>query len=280
MQVTDKPSGYMIPVGKSDDERLKALGAIYNDTSIKLLQNCNIKNPKILDVGCGNGYLTCLFAKTLSDSNIVGCDISHDQIEVAISAAKEQDIKNISWEICDALKLGDLEKKYPELFDIVHVRFVLTHLPDPIAAIDPMLQMLKRGGILIVEEIGAKKKFIEPIPKCIQAWQKMVQFQHQLQQSHKDTVERVVSHLTNSGKVLCQTNLANIMVDGQEKKSLFRLGVEHALSILEKMGKMELIRSFGYDNSSTWLEEVKNFENDQSATLVIENYESIIAVKL
>lgn len=278
MQATfEKPTGYLIPVGKADDERLTALGAIYNPISMKLLESSTIsKNPKILDVGCGNGELTALFAKVISGSTVVGVDISPAQIEVAKAKAEEQSLSNVSWELCDVHHLEDLKTKHPELFDIVHSRFVLSHLPNPAGAVDPMLSMVKPGGLLIIEEMGAKKAFKEPLPKPIQAWKKMVDLQHQLQQSHKDTIERVVKHLENSENVTCRTVLFNIKIEGQQKKSMFRIGVEQGLKKLAEMGRPELIKTFGYDNGGTWLREMKSFELDGSMAIEAENYESII----
>ncbi len=280
MQVNSNEPIYMIPVGKADDKRLNSLGAICNSLSMQLINsNSTSKNPKILDVGCGNGNLTNLFAKTFSNSVVVGVDISAEQIDVAKAKVKEENLTNVSWDICDVYYLKDLEKKYPELFDIVHSRFVLSHLTDPAKAVDPMLSMVKPGGILIMEEMGAKRTYKEPLPKPIQAWKKLVELQHQWQQSHKDTIERIVTHLSNSDKFSYHTELFNIKVEGQQKKSMFRIGVEHGLKKLEELGQSELIKTFGYEDGKTWLEDLKKFEIDDSITLEVQNYEAIIVLK-
>lgn len=280
MQATyEKPTiGYLIPVGKNDDERLSALGAIFNPISMKLFEWDSIpKNPKILDVGCGNGELTMLFAKALSGSTVIGVDISPEQIEIAKAKAEQQGLSNVSWKLCDVHHLEDLKIEHPNLFDIVHSRFVLSHLPNPAAAATSMLSMVRPLGLLIIEEMGAKKAFKEPLPKPIQAWKQMVDLQHQLQQSHKDTIERVVKHLENSENVAYHTVLFNIKIEGQQKKSMFRIGTEHGLKKLAEMGRPELIKTFGYDDGDIWLQEMKSFELDDSIAIEVENYETIIA---
>ena len=130
---------------------------------MKLLESSTIpKNPKILDVGCGNGELTTLFAKVISGSTVIGIDISPAQIEVSKAKAAEQGLSNVSWKLCDVHHLEDLKTTHSELFDIVHSRFVLSHLPNPVGAVGPMLSMVKPRGLLIIEEMGAKKTFKEP----------------------------------------------------------------------------------------------------------------------
>lgn len=289
--VQPKPSGYLIPVGKTDDERLSALGAIYNPFSLKLLQShITSEKPSILDVGCGNGELTILFAKTFPGADIVAIDNSQEQIDLAKKKAETENI-NISWEHSDVFKLADLESKYPKLFDVVHSRFVLSHAPNPTDAIAPMLSMVKPGGLLIIEEVGAKKTFKEPLPKAIRAWKKLVEVQFKLQQSHHDTIERIVKHLKNTPEVSFKTVLFNTTIRGQQQKSLFRLGFEHGRKILaglEQSGKIkmlgydtakELISYMGYDDAEVWQKDLLEFENDDNATIELEDIESIVAVK-
>lgn len=279
---TEKPAGYIIPVGEADRQRLDALGAIHNKKSLDLMTTrcTNKKNPKILDVGCGNGTLTCLFAKTISGSTVVGVDMSPEQIEISKKKSSEEQIDNTDWDECDVYHLEKLKEKHPGLFDIVHSRFLLTHVPDLQKAVDKMLSMVKPGGLLILEEVGAKKKFKDTPTKAIQAWKNMIDLQHQMQKSNPDTVEKVLEHLSHSDKIVTySTQLFNVVIEGQLKKSMFRMGAEHGINILTKMGKLELIKKFGYEDGETWLKDMKDFENDDSMTLEIVDNEDIIATK-
>ena len=49
-----------------------------------------------------------------------------------------------------------------ELFDVVYGRFLLTHLPDPAAALANMRERLVPGGVLVVEDIDCTGHFCEP----------------------------------------------------------------------------------------------------------------------
>ncbi len=279
--IADKPAGYMLPVGDTDRLRLDALGVIHNAKSLDLITtHCTKKNPKILDVGCGNGTLTCLFAKTIIGSTVVGVDMSPAQIEVSKKKSSEEQLDNVTWEVCDVYHLEKLKEKHPGLFDVVHSRFLLTHVPELSKAVDQMLSMVKPGGFLILEEVGAKKKFKNTPIKAIQAWKNMVDLQHQMQKSNPDTVEKVLEHLSHSDKIATYSSqLFNIVIEGQLKKSMFRMGAEHGIKILTNLGKPELIKSFGYEDGETWLKDMRDFENDDSITLEIVDNEDIIAIK-
>lgn len=57
--------------------------------SIKLTDGIN--NPFIVDIGCGEGYYTCAIKNSISNSNIVGIDISKDAVKMACSRSKKID---------------------------------------------------------------------------------------------------------------------------------------------------------------------------------------------
>lgn len=279
MQATvDKPSGYLISVGEADRQRLDALGATFNPTSMQVITTySSAKNPKILDVGCGNGCLTNLIAKTLKNCLVVGVDKSQEQIDTSKKTANEEGLNNISWDLCDVYNLNELQQKHPQLFDVVHSRFVLTHLPEPEKAADQMLSMVKSGGVLIIEESGDRKKFKGTLPKCIEAWVRMVRLQYQMQQCHKDTCDKVYSHLIKSGKISsCRSDLFDFVIEGQLKKSLFRMGAEQGLKIF----KPEHIKLLGYEDGQDWIKELTEFELDDTKKLEVESYECIVARKI
>ncbi len=59
--------------------------------------------------------------------------------------------------------MGDVTEGLGEAeYDVVYVRFVLTHLRDPVAGIESMRTALRPGGRLIVEDIDYRGSFCEP----------------------------------------------------------------------------------------------------------------------
>jgi ubiquinone/menaquinone biosynthesis C-methylase UbiE len=79
----------------------------------RLSKELNI-NGRILDVGCGTGENTLLFAKLGFD--IIGIDYVNDAINEARYKAKKQGI-NAKFHIINALELSKLEKKFDVVID-------------------------------------------------------------------------------------------------------------------------------------------------------------------
>lgn len=54
----------------------------------------DLKPQSIVDVGCGNGILTCFYAKLFPEANVLGFDISESGVECSTELAKQLGIKN------------------------------------------------------------------------------------------------------------------------------------------------------------------------------------------
>lgn len=260
-----QPSGYLIPVGQRDNERLNALGAIYNETSLGWLPQ---KFQTLLDVGCGNGCLTKLFSEKHPSSSIVGIDLSPEQIEVA----QRLGLKNVTWEERDLFSPDE------RLFDVVHTRFVLSHIPRVEEALDCLLSQVAPGGTLVLEEKSERSTItLHGECKPMAAWLAMVKLQHQMQQSHPNTHERIVRHLQTKEGLEVRTYSTAIQVSTAAQKALYRIGVEHGIDVLGQMGKSALIKTFGYESGKEWLAEMEAFERDDTQTLTIGNFTCVTA---
>lgn len=219
-----------------------------------------------LDIGCGNGTLTRLFAERYPKTTFVGADISAEQIEVASSTPSA-----VSWEVCDVYHLDSLKEKYPKLFDVVFCRFILSHVRDVPAALDQMYAMVKPGGSLFIIELGLEHH-LEHHPETIEAitaWEKMVELQFQLQGSHKDTVQRVAIHAeTKKETRSIQVTDQDFPIKDLEKKLLFSLGAEAGIAKLKELGKSEIIQRWGYTDADAWRKDMDVFlKSDQYVTM-------------
>jgi len=107
--------------------------------------NSYIKDTRsVIDVGCGSGLTTNLFAQHHPNVEFTGIDMSQGIYYAAAFANKHQ-IKNVSFYHHDLLDY-DTEKKY----DLVICQGVLHHIPDQMGAINKLQQLTAPGGILIV----------------------------------------------------------------------------------------------------------------------------------
>lgn len=95
------------------------------------------KKGKILDVGCGGGF----FLNSLGDSwEKYGVEIN----DISAKFGRQNFGLNIK---TDKLTDAKFESDY---FDVVNIRGVIEHLPDPMAALKETYRILKKGGIVAI----------------------------------------------------------------------------------------------------------------------------------
>lgn len=105
-------------------------------------------NMTILDVGCGPGSITVDLARQVPEGHVIGLEYVSDPLETAVSLARSAGLTNITFEIGD---IHDLP--FPENhFDIVHAHQVLQHIADPVLAFKEMRRVVRKGGIVAVQE--------------------------------------------------------------------------------------------------------------------------------
>ncbi|XRP97184.1 class I SAM-dependent methyltransferase [Methanocaldococcus sp. 16A] len=117
------------------------------------LQNILGKGKKVLDVGCGTGFLSLILAEL--GHEVIGVDISEGMISKAKKKAKEKGY-DILFMIADAENLPFENNS----FDAVVERHILWTLPNPEKAISGWSKLLKNGGKLILIESEKKEENI------------------------------------------------------------------------------------------------------------------------
>ena len=107
------------------------------------------EDGKLLDVGCGTGWLSLKFAET--GMNVVGIDISKENLKVARSRANKANIHNLTFEQVDLLKFNP--DRFNHKFDSILIYALLHHLPENLEAILPKIKSLsKEGGEIYIYE--------------------------------------------------------------------------------------------------------------------------------
>ena len=110
---------------------------------LKIIDRYLHDHQTVLDVGCGTGLISNLFA-TRYLSKFVGVDFS-DGVDYAQTFAKNNRIDNVEF-----IKQDFFNYKSDELFDTIICQSFITHVPDYVDAISKMTTMLKPGGTLII----------------------------------------------------------------------------------------------------------------------------------
>lgn len=110
-----------------------------------------IKNLKILDIGCGGGLLTEPLFKL--GINMTGIDAGEKNIEAAKIHAEKSGL-NIDYRHIDVEELASSEEK----FDAVLAMEIIEHVADVELFIKAVSQCLKPGGLLFVATLNRTAK--------------------------------------------------------------------------------------------------------------------------
>jgi 2-polyprenyl-6-hydroxyphenyl methylase/3-demethylubiquinone-9 3-methyltransferase len=124
-----------------------------NPLRLSFIESCtNLKNKKILDVGCGGGVLSEALAK--AGAIVTAIDMSSKLIKVAKEHAQKAelkiDYKEVSVEI--------LAEQRAEEFDIITCLEMLEHVPHPKAIVEACAKLVKPDGDLFFSTLNRNPK--------------------------------------------------------------------------------------------------------------------------
>jgi SAM-dependent methyltransferase len=123
--------------------RLQRLAELYAESSARLLARLGPVEGGAIDVGCGPGFTTELVAAALRPAWTAGLDRSERLVAQARARLPALDfhVHDVTVPPFPVSPAG-----------VVYSRFLLTHLPDPAAAVRAFAAALAPGGRLVLEE--------------------------------------------------------------------------------------------------------------------------------
>ena len=150
---------YVIRGGPEGRERLRVLSRVMWPTTRELLSRAGIRDDaRCLDVGCGGGDVTVELAAMVPAGRAVGVDLDEAKLALARTEAADAGIDNVEFRMGDVLQRGGEGDR----FDVIYMRFLLTHLTDPAAAVANAVAQLAPDGVLVVEDIDFSGHFCYP----------------------------------------------------------------------------------------------------------------------
>jgi ubiquinone/menaquinone biosynthesis C-methylase UbiE len=141
---------YVLATGPGAVRRLQVLHDIYSPVGRRVLLQAGLrKGMRVADFGCGVGMATRMLAELVGPSgSVTGVDVDGDQLVQAQMWCERGAVRNVSFVQGDACRTGLPRGS----FDLVYGRFLLLHLLDPLRCLREMRNVLRPGGIIVVED--------------------------------------------------------------------------------------------------------------------------------
>ena len=194
--------------------RLALVAETFADTSAAFMRESVTTRPQLAaDLGCGPGYTTHLLADTLKPEHTVGLDNSENFLANIRTTAYD----NVSFHLHDITTAP-----FPEApFDLIFSRLVLTHLQDPMAAIDLWTDQLRPGGLLLLEEVESIHTKIPALVTYLDIQQAML-----AQQSNELYIGPRLDALTASHKLHRRSsNVRTLQVPADRAAAMFHMNL-------------------------------------------------------
>ncbi len=143
------PEAYIHGYSSEEQARLTLMQSLINQRQLAAMDLRGVR--RVLDVGSGLGQMTRAIAKRLSPaSTVIGVEQSAVQLaEAHRQADLERDAHLVEFRQGDAL---DLPLAASELgsFDLVHARFLLEHVSNPLEVVRQMARAARVGGRVVL----------------------------------------------------------------------------------------------------------------------------------
>lgn len=144
-------SHYVHGTNPAEQRRLSLLNELLNNAS---LEEIGLRGgERVLDVGSGLAQFARAMGRAVGPAGaVIGIERDHEQIEEAMRqarAAGEQSLVELRQG--EALDLPLTDGEWGS-FDVVHARFLLEHVPDPLEVVRGMVRASRPGGRIVLED--------------------------------------------------------------------------------------------------------------------------------
>lgn len=150
---------------------------------------------RVIDIGCGTGLITNLFAKKYPGSEFLGVDFA-DSVDHAAEISRELRLKNVRF-----VKEDFVRMTVDTTYDVAICQGVLHHMPNYSIAIKKIANLIRPGGTLVLGLYHPWGKIIKKYFKV--DYQDPILYQDQEQHPFEIAFDyRTVEHMLGKGFTL------------------------------------------------------------------------------
>jgi SAM-dependent methyltransferase len=162
---------YIHGFSAAEMQRLTRMQQILNEVELAALDLAGVRT--LLDVGSGQGQMTRAVARTLGPGcRVLGIERDARQLAEATRQAEDAgEAGLVEFRAGDATALP-LHAWERGSFDLAHARFLLEHVPDPLAVVRAMVEAVRPGGrIVLLDDDHELLRLWPECPEAARAWQ-------------------------------------------------------------------------------------------------------------
>lgn len=150
---------YIIKGGAEGRTRLAVIARVLAPSTRELLDRFEpLAGKTLIDAGCGGGDVAFeLAARAGPGGLVIGIDIDEPKLEMAREEAVRQGLTNARFSRADILGPWPADSA-----QLVNLRFVLTHVPNPRELLRRASDALRPGGTIVVQDIDYGGQFCDP----------------------------------------------------------------------------------------------------------------------
>jgi ubiquinone/menaquinone biosynthesis C-methylase UbiE len=152
-----------------EQDRLSRLNRLLNMATLREMRLR--KNERVLDVGSGLGQLTRMMAKRVGKGRVLGIERDSRQLATARKLARaDREEDQVEFRRGEAPKLPLRASEWGR-FDVVHTRFLLEHVTDPLSVVRAMVKAARPGGRIILCDDDHELMHLHPeVPGFVPLW--------------------------------------------------------------------------------------------------------------
>ena len=163
-------TSYIHGTSPTEQQRLSRMQELLNAAELAQLELGGVR--RLVDFGSGLGQMTRAFARTLgAGARVVGIERDERQLATArvlAEAAGEAALAELRGGDAEAPPLAAEEQAS---FDLAHARFLLEHVPDPLAVVRAMVAAVRPGGrVVLVDDDHELLRLWPASPPLEEVW--------------------------------------------------------------------------------------------------------------